>query len=213
MNSEKTLEKKIIENNEIINSYKEQLETSKEKIKQINSKQNSLILVKMKKSVVENIGGFIVGLVVLIGLKIVMPSLTTAFEKISTTFIFLTASLAAMAVQVSETKELNKKTKENPYYNDFKDLSKKERVKKKKELELEKNHEEENIESLKNCIEVEQEELSNLISKMSFRQTLKETVGKELEKSFLRYLEEVSYKDISFENQPVDKVKIKTKTR
>jgi len=213
MNDTKILEQKIIEINEIIMDYKKQLETSKEKIEQINIKNNGLKLLKMKKSPIQNVAMYVLGVGMLSMIPLSMPHFTTAFERVAVTGLTLTMTLPPMAVFASETKSRNKRLKENPYYDSFKNLSKKECSKKQQELKLEKDEEQKNIEKLEKCLEEEQEKLSDLILKMSDNKKEQETIGKELEKMFLHYLDEANYKDINLENNTVDTVKIKMKTR
>lgn len=212
MDTEKTSKRRIIEEKEVIENYEEELKKAEEKIKQINSKQYCLKLVEIKKTISENIGGFIYGGLFLIGLKFLLPVLPTTILKIITSIAFLTVSLAAVIVQEYENRELNKKSKENPYYNNFKKLSKKECNKKQQELELEKKYELENIENLESCIKIERKELDSLIEFLAYLENAKETVGRKLEKEFLKYLDEkVDYSNIHLEDQTVDKVKIKTR--
>ena len=213
MQQEKTLQQQILEENEIINDYKSQLEIAYRKYNQINKQYSSLDLVKKGKSYVKKCSGFVILGLLMIGLMATIPLITHAMEIIafSLAVSMLTIGLVAELIEKSELKQ---QIKQDPYYNSFKNLSKKECNKKQQELSLAKNNEQKNIESLEECLEAEHEELLNLISKMSYKETLKETVGKELEKTFLRYLDEdIDYQSIHFDNQPQEKVKIKSKVR
>lgn len=213
MQEDKTMQQEIMEENKRILNYEEELERAIDKALLLECQSYDLECVKKSEA--------IIGKNLLRIIAISACCMAFIFPLIGTNGSFsILASIISLSVGAcsyifaTEQERLEKEAKKSVDFAYYKSLSKKEKKEKSEELEIAKKYEEANIENLKECIEIERNELAKLISKLAYQEKVKEVVGKELEKTFLQYLDEkVEYKSIHFDTDSVEKVKIKSKIR